>query len=114
MPPIPPTLREKRRYIHFQVVSEADASESDVKHAAYNSIISFLGEYGSAKANPKFIEYDPKTRKGIVKCTHTELELVKAALALVSELNNKPACFRLLRVSGTLKTIRGRSAPRKK
>ena len=95
-------MRMKERYILFEVVSEAPAGEADVKNAAYNSILSFLGEYGSSLANPKFIGYDAKTKQAVVRCNHTELQKVKAALALCSSINGKKAALRIKKVSGTI------------
>lgn len=102
MPPIPPTLRQKERYILFEVASEAPVGEAEVKNAAYNSILSFLGEYGSSLASPKFISYDPAKRLAILRCSHTELQKVKAALALCSSVGGKRAAFRIKKVSGTI------------
>jgi len=102
MPPIPPTMRQKERYILFEVVSEAPADEAAVKSASYNAVLSFLGEYGSSLASPKFIGYDAAKRLAILRCSHTELQKVKAALALCGSINGKRAAFRLKKVSGTI------------
>lgn len=102
MPPIPPTMRQKERYILFEVACESPPAEADVKAASYNAILSFLGEYGSSLASPKFVSYDAKSRHAILRCSHTELQKVKAALALCSSINGKKAVFRLKKVSGTI------------
>ncbi|MFH1285098.1 MAG: Rpp14/Pop5 family protein, partial [Candidatus Micrarchaeota archaeon] len=57
---------------------------------------------------PTFIGYDSQKKLGIFKCSHLELQRVKGALALVSEINGKPCALRVLRVSGLvgrLKTL---------
>jgi len=102
MPPIPPTLRMKERYLLFEVASEAPVDEAAVKGAAYDAVLSFLGEYGSSLASPKFISYDSAKRLAILRCSHTELQKVKAALALCSSIRGKKAALRLRKVSGTI------------
>lgn len=102
MPPVKPTLRGKRRYILFRVDCDSPVSEQQVKRAAYESILTFLGEYGSSLAMPKFIGFDSKGNLAILKCSHSELEKVEAALALRSSIDGKKAAFRLEKVSGTI------------
>jgi len=102
MPVVKPTMREKHRYILINVESGAPVSEDQVKRASYGAVLSFLGEYGSSLANPKFISYDAKTQAAILRCNHTELQKVKAALALCPAIEGKKAAFRLQKVSGTI------------
>ncbi len=103
---IKPTWRTKRRYVLFEVVSEGAPSDADVKKAAYSAMLSFLGEYGWSLASPKFIGYDAEKRLGIVRCSHTETEKVKAALALCSSVAGKKAALRLKKTSGTIAGLR--------
>lgn len=102
MPVVKPTMREKRRYILYKVESDAPVSEEEVKRASYNALLSFLGEYGSSLANPKFIRYMEADRLAILRCNHTEVEKAKAALALCNNIGGKRAALRLKRVSGTI------------
>jgi len=102
MPPVKPTMRSKRRYVLFSVECESQAGEQQVKRAAYDAILSFLGEYGSSLAGPKFIGFDQKRGLAVIRCSHSELEKVEAALALRAAIDGKKAAFRLKKVSGTI------------
>ena len=99
---VKPTMREKRRYILYKVVAEEPISEEEIRRASYKAILSFLGEYGSSLANPKFIRFMEKEKLAIIRCSHTETEKVKAALALCSSIEGKRAALRLQRISGTI------------
>ena len=102
MPPVKPTMRGKRRYIMFEIVCEGALNGVQVKRAAYDSILTFLGEYGSSLASPKFIGFDLKRKLAVIKCAHSELANVEAALALVRSVEGKKAAFHLKKVSGTI------------
>ena len=102
MPVIKPTMREKHRYILFKVEAASPVSEEQVKRAAYGAILSFLGEYGSSLANPKFIGFREKEGLAAIRCSHSEVEKVKAALALCNSIDGKRAALRLKKVSGTI------------
>jgi RNase P/RNase MRP subunit POP5 len=100
-----PTLREKRRYLHFEVVC-SEASEEEAKQALYAGLLAFLGEQGVALANPKLIKYDAKTRRGILRCRRDALEAVRAAVALISSVDAKRARIDVINVSGSIKKAR--------
>jgi len=102
---IPPTLRERHRYILFHFDSERELSEGQVKDGIYSGILTLLGELGSSLANPKIVSYNSKTRQGILRCSHEELEKVKASLVLVSGIAGVHCVVRLKRVSGTIRKL---------
>jgi ribonuclease P/MRP protein subunit POP5 len=95
-----PTMREKRRYIHFRFESSRRLSESEAKYELYNAVLSFLGELGFSKANPRLVEFNDNS--GILMCSNPELQNVKAALALVSKIKGDDGCIRVLKVSGMI------------
>ena len=102
MKPFPPTLRERRRYIHFKVIGSQ--SKKEVEYALNNAILSLFGEDGYARSNFSIVEYDKG--RGICRCTHEWLDNILVALAFLKEIEKKPAKIEVLSVSGTLKTIR--------
>ncbi|MFH1285097.1 MAG: Rpp14/Pop5 family protein [Candidatus Micrarchaeota archaeon] len=103
-----PTMRSKKRYLLFQLISQASPQERELPQIIFNALLAVLGEHGCSLAKPTFIGYDSQKKLGIFKCSHLELQRVKGALALVSEVNGKPCALRVLRVSGLvgrLKTL---------
>lgn len=102
MKPFPPTLREKRRYIEFQVFGEAD--EKEVTKAINRSILGLFGEDGYSRANVSFVEYSGG--RGILKCAHNWLGNILIALAFVTQIRAKPARIEATGVSGTLKSLK--------
>jgi ribonuclease P/MRP protein subunit POP5 len=104
-----PTMREKRRYIHLMFESRHKLSESEARDELYNAILSFLGELGFSKAAPKLVEFS--NNSGILMCSNSEVQHVKAALALVSKIKGENGCIRVLKVSGMASKLAKLSNP---
>ncbi|WP_148883771.1 ribonuclease P protein component 2 [Thermococcus aciditolerans] len=103
---LPPTLRDKHRYIAFQVIGERPFKKDEIKRAIWDTSISALGTLGSARAKPWFIKFDEKSQTGIVRVDRKHVEELRFALTLVTEINGSRAIFRTLGVSGTIKRLK--------
>ncbi|MCX6777864.1 MAG: ribonuclease P protein component 2 [Candidatus Micrarchaeota archaeon] len=106
-----PTLRQKHRYVAFEIECEREMGRDEVDAEVKNSILSLFGERGFSLAMPKMVIYEGEgmgKAKGlaVVRCSHTEVDNVKAALALVSSAGPSKCAFRVLRVSGTIKKLK--------
>ena len=105
-----PTLREKKRYIAFQVISEEgeEFTYSDLESAIWNVTLDFLGEYGVSKTSVWLLKdcWDPKRQIGILRCNHKSVQAVIASLGLIDRLGDNRITFKILKVSGTIKSIR--------
>ena len=95
---VQPTMREKRRYIHFRFECSCRLTESEANDEIYHAILSFLGELGFSQANPRLVEFNDNS--GVLLCSNSELQKVKAALALVGKVKGEEGCIRVLKVSG--------------
>ena len=51
-----PSLRQKKRYVVFEIKSDKSFSLSEVREAVESSLARFLGELGIAKASPFFLK----------------------------------------------------------
>ena len=96
----------RRRYLAIRVLSEQSVSKKDVVDAVWNALLQLFGDYGASKANFTFIEYKSGESWGIVRCSHRALDMVRASVASVTEINGKPVAIDVLGVSGTLKALR--------
>lgn len=107
---LPPTLREKKRYIMFQVISEEGETidYSDLEQAIWNTCLDFLGEYGVSKASIWLVKncWNEKKHVGIIRCNHKSVHDVIASLGLISRLGDTKIIIKIIKVSGTIKTIK--------
>jgi len=103
MKPFPPTLKEKRRYIYFEV-NGGKFSEEDMRKAINRAVLGFLGEKGAADANFTVIEL--LAGKGVCRTTAQQLQNVMAALTLLNRAGDQKVAIIITAVSGTLKKAR--------
>jgi ribonuclease P/MRP protein subunit POP5 len=97
--------REKRRYLALRVVSEQPIDEGTLLNGVRDSVRRLFGEYGASKTNLKMISYLPEKRQFVIRCSHTMLEKVRASIASIIEINEKPTAIHVVGVSGTLKAL---------
>jgi ribonuclease P/MRP protein subunit POP5 len=99
-----PTMRGKRRYMHIRFECGRTLSEGEARDELYNAILSFVGELGFSKANPKLVEFNDNS--GVLVCSNDEVHRVKAALALVSKTGGGDGFIRVLKVSGMIGRVK--------
>jgi len=74
--------------------------------AVWKAVLQLFGEYGASQINLSLIEYNSQKNFAIMRCSHMAVEMVRASVASITEMNQKPAVIRVLGVSGTLKALR--------
>ena len=103
---LPPTLRDKQRYIAFQVIGERAFKKDEIKRAIWDASLKTLGELGTAKAKVWFIKFDEKSQTGILRCDRKYVEEMRFALTMLTQINGSKAIVRTLGVSGTIKRLK--------
>ena len=104
--PILPSLREKKRYLVFEVISKEKINDIDaVSNAISQASLQFLGQFGAAKAGIVVLnnKWDQDNQRGIMKVSHKHVDDVKASLVFAKKIGNKDVIIRSLGVSGILK-----------
>ena len=104
--PILPSLREKKRYLVFEIISKERINEfSSVLNAILHSSLQFLGLLGAAKAGIMVLsnKWNQELQRGILKVSHKHVDAVKASLMFANKIDGKDVIFRSLGVSGILR-----------
>ena len=98
--PMLPTLREKKRYLAFEVVSDQRNDFSSVENAILASVAECLGTIDMAKAGVMVMadKWDNLKQMGIIRVNNKYVDKLKFALAKIKGKN----IFRSLNVSGIL------------
>jgi ribonuclease P/MRP protein subunit POP5 len=104
--PVPPTLRERNRYMVFELVCDFNPDRKQVVKAVWDSMLGLYGAAGAAEASLWFMDWVPEKSRGIVKVNHRSVEVVRPVLALIKEVGGRPCVVRVLSVSGTLRKAR--------
>ena len=106
MKPLLPVLKERKRYILFEVKSKTNIENVDVKKQVTKACLQFLGELGVAKSGVRYLPENYKNGKGIIRVGHKHVDEVKAALALITEIGGQKASVNVLKVSGVIDKVK--------
>ena len=103
--PVLPSLREKKRYLVFEIISKERITDiGQVSKSIMSYALQFLGQLGAAKAGIIVLnnKWDAQLQRGIIKVSHKHVDALKAALVMATEVGSKEAIFRSIGVSGIL------------
>ena len=100
-----PSLREKKRYLVFEVLSEDRVKDFRIiKSEILNNVHSFLGQVESGKAGAMFLKdlWFKEEQKGILSVNNKYVDKVKMSLMLIKKLENKDVILNNIGCSGIL------------
>ena len=102
--PLIPTLREKKRYVSFEIISKDDAcfEYPEVTRAIRESYKALYGETGEAKAGLLVIPKKYKDNKGVIRVNNKSKDKLLLSLAMIKEINKKEVIIRSLITSGMI------------
>jgi ribonuclease P/MRP protein subunit POP5 len=104
---LPKHLRPRWRYLAVELEAwpDADLRRSDVQRAVWFAAGNLLGDPGSANADLRIVDYDYADGAGeaLVRVRRGEVERARAALACVSEIDDRPVRVAVRGVSGTMR-----------
>ena len=103
--PVLPSLREKKRYLVFEVISRQKFQDPrPVSDAILRCSSVLLGEIGAAKAGimPLENKWNAKNQRGMLKVGHKYSDAAKASLAFVREIGGHEAICMSIGLSGML------------
>ena len=104
--PVLPSLREKKRYLVFEVISKDKVKSFDaVSSAIWQSCMQFMGQLGAAKAGilPLENKWNSENQKGIMKVNNKYVDHARASLIFANKIDGKDVILRSVGVSGILK-----------
>jgi len=103
--PLLPSLKEKKRYLAFEIISKGRIKAfSEVSKALWASTLSYAGTKGVARMGMWIFpeQYNAEAQKGLIRVAHRSLDELRAALALVKQIEDQPVIVRSLGASGVL------------
>ena len=103
--PVLPSLKEKKRYLVFEVISKGSISDfNSVTKAIWHKSLSMLGQIQAAEAGIWMFPdcWDNSTNKGMIRVGHKYVDQIKASLAMINHVEDNEAIVRTIGVSGTM------------
>lgn len=107
--PLSPSLRERKRYVVFEVISKRPITAAKkVAQAIERQLLSLVGTIGAGKAGLIFLhdDYDPQRQRGMIRVAHTSVDALLAAMSLIDTIGDDAVLVRELGVSGIMKKAR--------
>jgi ribonuclease P/MRP protein subunit POP5 len=99
-----PSLRQKKRYIVFEIVSDKKTPLAEIEKEVHQALFNFIGQLGVAKAAPMFIKgKNLSQQRFILKINHKYVDEAKAALTLIKNIKNTPVIIKSLTTTGMIK-----------
>ena len=105
--PLLSSLKEKRRYLVFEILTESKLTFQEVQEAILKEATTFLGMLGVAKAGITFLE-DWKHNKGIIRVANKYLDHLQSVFVFIREINKKDVIITSVGISGTLHKARNK------
>ncbi|OIO65466.1 hypothetical protein AUJ68_03075 [Candidatus Woesearchaeota archaeon CG1_02_57_44] len=97
-----PSLRQKKRYIVFEVSPEGFSAEQ-VHRCVQQSSNALFGSIGTAKMEPRLVAERYAQGKGIIAINHPYAQEGILLLSSIKDIAGQPASVHTLKTSGTIK-----------
>ena len=103
MKPLLPSLKEKKRFLVFEIIAQHQVSFRDAAKSIVDACYHFMGTLGLAKAGIMVLPDQYHENKGIIRVSHRQVNKLKASLLFINTVNHEPVIVRSLGLSGILK-----------
>jgi len=104
--PLLPSLREKKRYLAYEVISNSKFNDAvHVNKAILNAANEFLGNLGMARAGiiPINDKWNENTQRGLLRVNNKHVNGLKASLIFVKNIDGKEVIVKSVGASGILR-----------
>lgn len=98
--PVLSTLRERKRYLAFEVIAEKELSWHAIQEAIKSVLLLYSGIQGVAASGLVFVKNNKN--KGIVRVAHTYVQTLRQAILFIQKIENIPVIVKSRTVSGVL------------
>ena len=106
---LPPSMREKTRYLAFEIQGKEKVSFEEFSSAYKSEFESLFGKIAAAKANPLNMRdrFDFDNQRGIIRIERDYVDSARAALAMIT---GNGITARSLTVSGSIRKAKEQQA----
>ncbi len=107
---LPPTMREKQRYIVIRIISDAPVPYTDFTKALQKLCTQLFGEVTTATMKLWVIKnlYDAENGKAVVKVQHGYVEMLRFCISMVRHIEKQPVVLAVEGVTGTVKSAQNK------
>lgn len=109
---LPPHLRNKKRYIAFEVTSSQPLIRDEVISLIWEGAIDFYGACGTSDLGLWVINVwkcdipNKNLVKGMLRCNRKKVQEVRSIFPTITKFNGDRVVFHTLGISGTIKSAK--------
>jgi ribonuclease P/MRP protein subunit POP5 len=96
-----PSMREKKRYIAFEIASERPLG-FDADKRLISKMNEMLGVFLAPSAGIMRVRYEPKSQRGLLRVERKFVDHVRSCFVMIKMIGDTRVSCRTLRVSGML------------
>ncbi|ETA67119.1 MAG: ribonuclease protein subunit [Methanolobus sp.] len=99
---LPPTMRDNKRYLAFELITEENTlvGRDELIRELFSVSGSLLGDLGSSECNIWLFAFDDN--KGVISCNRNYVSQTRAVMATITNVKGKRVLVHVLGVSGTV------------
>jgi len=100
-----PSLRQKKRYVVFEIIADKPFSFYDIKDSLEEAMKDFWGQQGLSKAVPMLLKekFSKENQRFIIKVNNKYVDELISAVILAKKIKNTPIIIKSVVTSGILK-----------
>ncbi len=110
---MPVKLLDKVRYLSVAYLGPKSLNDQQLWSSVSRSLLRLFGEQGAALTGLYLIEHDPELQQTIFRATNKSMNMVRAAICSITEINGENILLFVTNVSGTIKRAKKKAKPMK-
>jgi len=97
-------MRLRQRYLAIRLLTHQNIpAEPTFRNAIWNQLQRLYGELGMSRIGFWLTAYHPEKQSAIIRCQHTQVRPLRAALATIRQIDSTPLLIHVVGVSGSIK-----------
>jgi RNase P/RNase MRP subunit POP5 len=89
----------------LQIDSDKTFETKELIDIVWSAITRLYGEHGASQTRLSIIRHDQDRKLAIIRVANPASDMVRAALAMVTEISDTPASIHVIAASGTIKAL---------
>ena len=99
---ISPTMRGKKRYLCFKIISDLRFTRRDIENGLWACYLDLYGSYVCSIMRPWLVDWDEKNNVGIMRYSLNYDKEARAGILFLSRFSDKEVSVKIKKVSGAV------------
>ena len=102
--PLLPTLKEKKRYLVFEAISDENITFNQIADQIDEKSKKLLGLFNASEAGIQLLKetWNSKKQRGIIRINHKYVHQLKSCFLFINDIDGKEAVIQSIGLSGVI------------